>query len=399
MINGLKFEFIDSIDAISRSDWNSVFGSENPFTRHEFLFALENSKSVSPSTGWTARHLLVYANSELVAAMPLYLKTHSWGEYVFDWAWADAYERSGLSYYPKLVSSVPFTPVTGKRLAMKSQLSKEDKTDLSIAVFNHLNTSLEKMELSSWHCLFPEKTEYDRWKNLQCLERIGTQYHWFNRDYKDFADFLANMNSRKRKNILKERKKAHQSGLKFKFVEGNNISPQQWQFFIHCYQRTYSKRSGNSGYLNLAFFQSLSELMPEQVLLLIAGSGSNPFESNNGEFEQMYASALFFRSSTHLYGRYWGSIAEFDGVHFETCYYQGIEYCINENLHVFDAGAQGEHKIARGFEPIETWSLHGVAHPGFRDAIDEFSKQEKNHIKVYIEELKKSLPYTKNNIQ
>ncbi|WP_299806433.1 GNAT family N-acetyltransferase [uncultured Shewanella sp.] len=378
---------MDSIDKISADIWNALMHDNNPFNRHEYLAALESSKCVCDQTGWTPLHMVIretkHANEAVIAVMPLYIKAHSYGEYVFDWAWADAYERHQLAYYPKLVSSVPFTPVSGMRLGVSSALTSEELQMLWLLVSQTLDRCLTEYGFSGWHCLFLPKTQCDDFARLGNLQRLGTQFHWFNRDYSDFQAFLSALTSRKRKDINKERQKVQRVNLSFEFVEGADVTAELWQIFSACYQQTYAKRSGHYGYLNLAFFQTLAESMPESIVLLIVR------DSN----ELIMASALYFKSETHLYGRYWGALTEIDGLHFEACYYQGIEYCIANGLKVFDAGAQGEHKVPRGFEPIETYSNHEIAHSEFRLAIESFTLQEAGNIKTYMQQLTAKLPY------
>nr|WP_275658959.1 GNAT family N-acetyltransferase [Shewanella sp. Isolate11] len=368
---------------------------DNPFTAYDFLHALESSGSVCAETGWQAMHLTMHrqtqvddSDSELVAMMPLYLKTHSYGEYVFDWAWAEAYERHQLDYYPKLVSAVPFTPISGTRLGLSETLTAEDKLQLVRQLTDFLAQTLQALAGSSWHILFHHKQEQQLFQQVGHLTRLGTQFHWFNRDYQHFDDFLASMSSRKRKNIAKERRQLQEKNLNFRFIEGSDISEFDLQHFYRCYQTTYLKRSGHGGYLNIAFFRELIETMASSVRLLIVDQISE-------EGALPIAAALYFVTQQTLYGRYWGCLMEIEGLHFETCYYQGIEYAIAQGLKKFDAGAQGEHKVLRGFEPIETYSAHEVLHQGFREAIAAFTEQENVQIHSYMAQLKQILPYKK----
>ena len=382
-----EIELIDAIDKISADSWNDLMHDSNPFNCHEYLAALESSKSVCRETGWTPLHIVIrdtaHENQAVIAVMPMYIKAHSYGEYVFDWAWADAYERHQLAYYPKLVSSIPFTPVAGMRLGMPADLPSEIQQTLWQLVNQTLNGCLTEYGFSGWHCLFLPKTQCDDFSRQANMKRLGTQFHWFNRDYIDFQAFMSALTSRKRKDINKERQKVQRVNLSFEFVEGADVTAELWQVFSVCYQQTYAKRSGHYGYLNLAFFQTLGDSMPESIVLLLVRDLN----------EQIIASALYFKSATHLYGRYWGALTEIDGLHFEACYYQGIEYCIANGLKVFDAGAQGEHKVPRGFEPIETYSNHEIAHSEFRLAIESFTLQEAENIKTYMQQLKSKLPY------
>nr|WP_258405148.1 GNAT family N-acetyltransferase [Shewanella psychrotolerans] len=379
------------MEQISESRWTALMGRENPFTRYAFLSALETSCSVGMESGWVPMHVMVHRAQELVAVMPMYLKTHSYGEYVFDWAWAQAYERHQLEYYPKLVSAIPFTPIGGKRIGFSDRLSVEQRQQLTVQLGDYLGQLLEKIGGSSWHHLFHTKAEQQLLANAGYLTRMGTQFHWHNRGYHDFDAFLAQMSSRKRKNILKERRQLLGKRLSFRFIEGQDVNLSQLQHFSRCYQATYYKRSGHSGYLNLAFFTELVASMGDAIRLLIVSQETEQAEQTTIPI----AAALYFVSEDTLYGRYWGTLVELDGLHFETCYYQGIEYAIAHGLQTFDAGAQGEHKVLRGFEPIETYSAHEIMHDGFRAAIEDFTLQEKRQIAIYMEQLRAVLPYKK----
>lgn len=381
----LRAEFIKSIDAVSPKIWDRLMDDNNPFNNHAYLAALERSGCVCQRTGWKPLHLVVYHLTDIVAVMPLYIKSHSYGEYIFDWAWAEAYERHQIPYYPKLVSAIPFTPVTGKRIGIDADMPLQIVYDAITQVLGDI--SIEN-GFSSWHCLFLPKAQFSSMSQAHtaenaCLTRLSTQFHWHNRDYKDFDGFLMSLTSRKRKDINKERAKLTPQKLSFEFVAASDTTAAMWQSFYACYRQTYAKRSGHAGYLNLAFFESIANTMPDNVLLLLV-------QDTQG---QVVASALYFKSTTHLYGRYWGSLVDIDGLHFEACYYQGIEYCITEKLQVFDAGAQGEHKVARGFEPIATYSTHEITHSEFRSAIESFTLQEADNIKSYMQQLTSKLPY------
>lgn len=426
-ISELKVEFLPSIALIPATQWNTLMqgsaNSVNPFTRHQYLSALERSQCVCTLRGWTPMHLSVLCKGKRIAVMPLYNKTHSYGEYVFDWAWAEAYERNHIEYYPKLLSAIPFTPVTGNRMGIDISLSDKATDDVITFISQCLSQEMTRGEYSGWHCLFMPKAQHKRISNtqrtlsptsisrkipveaglgleqgLKPLKRTGTQFHWQNHDYLDFDDFLSAMSSRKRKNIIKERAKAKNQGYTFRFIAGELVTDAQWQVFYYCYQVTYAKRSGHYGYLNLAFFKLLGKTMAEQVQLLVvektitSADDTTPFvsEPDTGD---IVAAALYFKSDTHLYGRYWGALEAADVLHFEACYYQGIEYCIKHGLDTFDAGAQGEHKIARGFEPVETYSNHEIAHPAFREAIEGYVQQESEQNSRYMVEAAKLLPF------
>lgn len=398
----LRIEFLQQISLIPADEWNALMRgksmSVNPFTRHEYLAALESSHCACPKTGWTPMHLTIFKGEQRVVVMPLYAKTHSYGEYVFDWAWAEAYERNQIEYYPKLVNAIPFTPVTGSRVGVCKELNEEEVEQVWSAIINSLSELIKLGGYSSWHALFLDSDECEQYSKRGLLTRLGTQFHWQNYGYQNFDDFLARMHSRKRKAIRKERSRIAQLGLTMRFIDASEVTEVQWQAFNHCYQVTYAKRSGHYGYLNLAFFKALALSMPEQIKLLVVEA--TDAESHDGlqvqQEVRVIASALYFCSDTHLYGRYWGTLETVEGLHFEACYYQGIEYCIKHGLRTFDAGAQGEHKVSRGFEPIDIHSNHEIAHPAFRDAIEHFTHQEKVQTTCYIEEMTKILPFKSN---
>ncbi|WP_064791615.1 GNAT family N-acetyltransferase [Shewanella woodyi] len=398
----IQIEFIPAISLIPAQEWNQLMAtgsdegaSVNPFVRHEYLAALESSGCVCTKTGWTPMHLTVLQGEKRLAVMPLYEKTHSYGEYVFDWAWAEAYERNSVDYYPKLLCAIPFTPVTGARVGMAKSLTQSEVALVWSKIAEHFSEMLQKSGYSSWHALFLTKPECDMFSKQNALSRVGTQFHWMNKGYQSFEDYLAAMHSRKRKDIRKERYRVAQHGLTMRFVDGGEVTDEQWLAFTHCYQMTYAKRSGHYGYLNLSFFKSLAQSMPQQIKLLLVetneGDGGADYEDKLGQ--RIIASALYFCSDTHLYGRYWGALETIDGLHFEVCYYQGIEYCIAQGLQTFDAGAQGEHKVPRGFEPVAIYSNHDIAHPAFRDAIEHFTHQERTQISCYMKEMSQSLPF------
>ena len=381
----MRVTFIDSINRISKEQWNSVTGVDYPFTRYEFLYALESSGATCKESGWQPYHALIYDNDadveDLIAVMPLYLKYHSYGEYIFDWAWADAYRQHGISYYPKLLSAIPYTPATGQRLCVKDPSNTQQVTQRLI---ESIYEQVDVHQASSIHVLFPSNEESLRLQTSGLQQRKSSQFHWFNNNFTSFDDFLATFNSRKRKNLKKERRKVSEQDIQISVLEGHEISNNTWQTFHDFYQMTYAKRSGHMGYLNLDFFTQIAKTMPEHIVLVQAHHNNQPI-----------AGALNFRDSHSLYGRYWGCTKEFEFLHFEVCYYQGIEFCIANKLLRFDPGAQGEHKIQRGFTPVETWSNHWIAHPGFSDAIDDFLNRESQHVATYIKEAKKLLPFKK----
>lgn len=377
--------FCDSITQIAEQEWNNVLQTDYPFLRYAFLYALESTGAVTMDSGWQPQHLTIYRGKHLVAIMPLYLKFHSYGEYVFDWSWADAYERHGQRYYPKLLSAIPYTPATGPRLSIAANENEEAIRDFAIEnLFSHA----KKTKVSSIHVLFPEKSFNSSLITAGLSSRRGAQFHWFNQDFQSFEEFLATFTSRKRKNLRKERKNVAAQGLSFTILEGDSIDATMWKTFYSFYQGTYLKRSGHGGYLNQDFFESVAKLMPESLVMIVASEKTPPNKTNTP-----IAAALFFKGQNTLYGRYWGCIKEVEFLHFETCYYQGIDYCIKNGISKFDPGAQGEHKIQRGFTPIETWSNHWIEDQGFRAAIDDFLNRETDSIGDYIKDCTDLLPF------
>lgn len=370
-----------SMARIKVSDWNSLLSGGVPFLRHEFLAALENSGSVGAPTGWQPAHLTVTQGDTLIAAMPLYIKNNSYGEYVFDWSWADAYHRYGRHYYPKLLTAVPFTPSQSPRILLDKQTTLES---IMTPVVNAIKDYLDEQGMSSWHVLFPEQPGLSELRSLGLIRRVGVQYHWLNHGYRNFDDFLATLSSRKRKNMKKERQSVAAQGVSFEHISAAEATENHWQIFYRFYQSTYEVR-GQRGYLRESFFQQIAKSMPENLFLIMARHQSD-----------YVAGALFLKDDNTLYGRYWGCAQEFYNLHFETCYYQGIEYCIQHGLKKFDAGAQGEHKLRRGFEPIMTQSFHWIADADFRRAIKNFCDEEAAHIEQYRDHAEEYLPFKKS---
>ncbi len=381
----LSSRILHSIHDLSSADWDAVVGDRYPFLKHAFLSALEDSGSVSPENGWVPNHLAVSgADGALVAVAVAYLKDHSYGEYVFDWSWAHAYQQNRMRYYPKLVTAIPFTPCTGPRLCVSPTVSDDDRADVYRFCIDELIKHAKIRRLSSWHILFPEEgtdASVIPVLNERLMMRSGSQYHWYNPGYKTFADYLGDMKARKRNSIRKERDKVSQQGIEFVHLKGNEMSADMVGDFYIFYHATYMKR-GQYGYLNREFFEQLVATMPENLLFVFARKG-----------EANIAAAMFFVGADTIFGRYWGCLDEYDQLHFETCYYQGIEFAIANQLDHFDSGAQGEHKIQRGFRPIETRSWHWIADPGFADAIDDFVHRERPQILAYIKDAERYLPF------
>jgi len=380
-LKNFQISFISSISEIDKSEYQSLLHTEYPFIQYEFLHALESSSVVSEQTGWKVCHLVIKQQQTLIAFMPLYLKSHSYGEYVFDFEWAKAYQENGFQYYPKLLTAIPFTPVTGCRICLHPEYKIEDLVSL---IFDAIQEYAKLIGASSWHLLFPQQQLSKELNKLELMQRTGVQFHWLNHDYKDFDSFLASMNSKRRKDIRRERKKVTQQDVQLSILEGKDIDKGLWGKFHLFYQLTYAKRSGHGGYLSKLFFQTIGKKMPESIVLVTASIE-----------DDLVAASLFFKDENTLYGRYWGCKQEYDFLHFEACYYQGIEYCIKHQLSKFDAGAQGEHKLQRGFEPVETYSNHWITDESFSDAINHHLQQEKIYTKHYFEAASNKSPFKK----
>ncbi|QIZ76886.1 GNAT family N-acetyltransferase [Ferrimonas lipolytica] len=376
----LRAEFVDSIDAISSSQWCQLFPNSNPFTNHKYLLALEQSGSVGGKSGWLAQHWLLWRNDSLIAAAPNYIKLHSYGEYLFDWAWAEAYQRHGLDYYPKLLCAIPYTPSTGARIG----LAKGEALEPVVRAFSDsMQQRAQQLGASNAQLLFGSDRLQQALSQQGWLARREIQFHWHNNQYQHFEQFLARLTARKRKNIVKERQRVHASGMSIKVVSGHQIDNAMWQRFYHCYHTTYLKRANRPGYLSLQFFQQLGTTMPDNIVMIAA------FDNQ----QKLLAAALCLRDDTTLYGRYWGALVDIPGLHFELCYYQGIEYCIKHGLRRFDPGAQGEHKIARGFEPTWVYGAALLFDSPFADAIDNYCRQELQLLQQRMNQLNASLPF------
>ncbi|NHZ95224.1 GNAT family N-acetyltransferase [Massilia sp. CCM 8734] len=372
-----RTHIVSSLSEIGQSAWDALASSQaaaNPFLSFAFLDALHESGSACADTGWQPQFLALYDGAELVAAMPLYVKMHSYGEYVFDWAWADAYQRNGVDYYPKLLSAIPFTPVTGPRLLARDANARG-------ALLAALVATQNASEVSSTHILYPPEDQVKQLEAAGFMLRSGVQFHWLNAGYADFDAFLATLEQKKRKNIRAERRKVREAGVTMRRVRGADATDADWRLFNRCYQRTYAAHR-SSPYLNLDFFQRIGRSMPDNILLVIAEREDRPI-----------AASLVIHSADTLFGRYWGELEHVPCLHFETAYYQPLEFCIEQNIGVFEGGAQGEHKMARGFLPTRTWSAHWLAHPAFSDAIERFLERESGGIDEYIDELNDRNPF------
>ena len=362
--------------AVDATAWNTLAG-DSPFLKHEFLSALEQSGCVGDGTTWQPCYLVAQDSDGLAGALPLFIKYDSHGEFVFDWGWADAYERAGRNYYPKLVAAIPFTPATGQRLLLRDGPESGVATALLEAA---RNTALE-IGASSLHVLFPTDTERHTLERAGFLARKGCQFHWVNGGYRSFDEFLASFSADKRKKAKRERRRVAEADVVFEHLRGDELSVADWDAVIEFYSRTFWRR-GREPYLNREFFERIAATMPGNLVVVLARRHRVPI-----------ATAICFRNNTTLYGRYWGSGVDFHSLHFETCYYQGIDYCIRMGLERFEPGTQGEHKVARGFVPQPTWSCHWLRDPQFHHAVGAFLARETRHVDAYMDEIGEHVPY------
>ncbi|MEW6120347.1 MAG: GNAT family N-acetyltransferase [Pseudomonadota bacterium] len=365
--SGAVVRVVTRIADLDAAAWDALAG-ESPFVRHAFLDALEATGCVGAHIGWEPVHLALFRDGRLAAAMPLYVKHHSWGEFVFDWAWADAYRRHGLNYYPKLVCCAPFSPVPGPRLLATNDADRATLIQAALKLTHDTGCS-------SFHLLFPTAPDHAALASTDLLHRSGFQFHWHNAGYARFDDFLAALNHDKRKKIRQERRKLANLGVTFRWVEGRDSTDADWTHFWRCYADTYA-RHRSEPHLNPEFFAALRETMPDNLLLVIADRAGEPV-----------ACSFCLKDGERLYGRHWGTLEYLPGLHFETCYQQGIEYAIAKGLKVFEGGAQGEHKLARGLLPTATHSWHWLEHAEFRNAVDRFLERETEAIAHYMDEL------------
>ena len=370
------FGAIADIDA---GRWDACAGAANPFVRHAFLSVLERSGSVGAKTGWRPCHLaLIAGNGSLVGCVPLYLKNHSYGEYVFDWSWAEAYEQAGGRYYPKLQAAVPFTPVTGPRLLLRPDAPPGTRARLAEALVGVAG----RLGVSSLHVTFCTAAEQAVLGGAGCLARLGQQYHWENRGYASFDDFLATLASRKRKAIRKERSGVGEAGVAIRTLRGQDIEERHWDAFYRFYLNTVDRKWAHA-YLTRDFFRLLGERLADQVVLIVAETAAGI----------PVGGALNILGEDTLYGRYWGCEEQFRFLHFEACYYRAIDFAIAHGLHRVEAGAQGEHKLQRGYLPTPTYSAHWIADRGFRQAVERFLVAERQSVAESMRELDAQSPY------
>ena len=379
-------KIVSKIDEIDCVDWDACARINtpegNPTVSHALLHALEESRSVHRDSGWQPQHLVVEdSNGLIVGVVPMYLKNHSMGEYIFDYGWADAYERAGRQYYPKLQVSVPFTPVTGPRLLVRPGQNVDTiRSTLVAGMIEWTNRN----HLSSLHITFPTEEDVEYLKERDFLIRHNHQYHWFNQDYETFDEFLGSLNSRKRKMIRRERRKVSERGITMACLTGDSLTSEIWDTFYRFYTDTYDRKWGYP-YLTREFFEIISHTMPDQVMLVIATISGNPV-----------AGALNIKGANSLFGRNWGCLQDYKFLHFETCYYCAIEYAINHRLNRVEAGTQGPHKLQRGYIPVQTRSAHWIPDPAFRNAVSNFLTIERNEEAREMSHLKEETPYRKH---
>jgi predicted N-acyltransferase len=371
-----EIHVVDSIADIAPAEWDALAGT-NPFVRHGFLNAMHTSRCATPRTGWKPHFLLLMRDGRLAGAMPLYLKSHSRGEYVFDHAWADAFQRNGVRYYPKLLSAVPFSPVTGPRLLAATH---DDRVLLARGAI----ALMQQLDVSSLHVLFPAESDLGALTEAGCMLREGVQFHWENAGYADFDAFLAAMSHDKRKKVRQDRRRVTDAGVRYAWLRGDEIDTAALDFFYACYENTY-REHWNPPYLSREFFSEIHAAAPESMLLVLA--------ERDGE---RLACALNMIGGDTMFGRYWGTKAFVSGLHFETCYMQGIEYCIAHGLRRFEGGAQGVHKMSRGLLPTATWSAHWIADQRFVHAIGEFLDEETAAMDAHLEELEAHTPFKRH---
>ncbi|MGI4777177.1 MAG: GNAT family N-acetyltransferase [Janthinobacterium lividum] len=375
----------DDLRTVDATSWNDLLASQaapSPFMRHEYLAALHESGSAVPRSGWTPQFATLWRGKTLIGACPVYVKSHSYGEYVFDWAWANAYEQHGLSYYPKAVVAVPFTPVPGSRLLARDAASRT-------LLAQGLLQWCEKAKLSSLHLLFGADEDVAACSDAGLMLRNTVQFHWNNAAYPDFDAFLGSLAHDKRKKIRQERRKVRDAGVRFRSFRGCDIGPEEWDFFYRCYERTYLEH-GNAPYLSRDFFARMASNLPEAWLLFVAERDGTPIAAS---LIALSVGGPADVAPPVAYGRYWGALERVDCLHFEACYYQPLEWCIENGVQRFEGGAQGEHKMARALMPVKTTSAHWLAHPAFSDAVERLLEREGAGIESYMEHLEERSPF------
>ncbi|NVK56445.1 MAG: GNAT family N-acetyltransferase [Alteromonadaceae bacterium] len=374
----IQFQLHQSIDELDEHQWQQLSKSAGPFLQYTWLQLLEHTHCVGEGTGWQPAHWSATLDGELIAVVPGYIKSHSYGEYVFDHGWANAYHQHGLAYYPKWIAAIPFTPVTGSRLLSKPELDEHQRS----ALIKHIDNWASRCEYSSCHWLFNLPAQQTHFEQLGFANRFSVQFEWHNRGYHDFDDFLTQLTSRKRRSIRKTRKRFDNPDINIEQLSGDRLGYEDMAFFVHCYQDTYLKRSGHKGYLTPAFFTALFSQFRDHILLVKAQSNGNDI-----------AAALFLFDENGLYGRYWGCLEDINELHFECCYFQGIEFAIAQKIPRFNPGTQGEHKLLRGFEPVYCVSHHKMHDARFHSAVADFLHREKPIIEDYFKQALDVLPF------
>lgn len=374
----MEIEVHDSLKRIDCVAWNWLNPNNNPFLRYEFLIALEANDCLGERHGWYPRYFVLHHDQTLIAAVLAYIKTNSYGEFVFDWAWAEAYHKHGLRYYPKMVVSSPYTPVTGARLLIAPEM---DYRETARTLHHTVQEYCKDQKLSGLHWLFTLPDETDLLESDGLLRRMGCQYHWHNDNYTHFDDFLRQLRAKKRKQIKRERRFASEQGITLTIKHGHELSTAEVALAHRYYVSTFDKKWGEAS-LTYGFFQQVASTMGESMIVVFANID-----------EQPVACAIMFRSTDTLYGRYWGCDEDYNSLHFETCFYQGIDYCIANKLQHFEPGAQDEHKIWRGFIPTKTWSAHWIADPQFRQAIERYLTQEMEMMENQCQHLMQLSPF------
>ncbi|MFN8578089.1 MAG: GNAT family N-acetyltransferase [Candidatus Sericytochromatia bacterium] len=376
--NEKNIKLIESIKQVKKEDWNELIGRDNPFLEYEFFKALEVSKSIGENSGWLPKYLTYFEDNKLLGVIPMYLKFNSYGEYIFDWNWASAYNQAGLVYYPKLVIAIPFTPATTKKILIHPNYNFAEISDKLIDILKKIAKALN---VSSIHWLFTTKDEFEYLYEKGFAKRYTHQFHWKNNSYNSFEDFLKEFNSKKRNQIRRERKQAN-SNLQIEILEGEDIKAEHWKVMYELYIST-SDRKWGSPYLKKTFFEYIGQNFKEYPVMMIARDDKS----------EIIAAALNFRKNNHLYGRYWGCFKDYQCLHFELCYYQAIDYCIKNNIDLFEAGAQGEHKLARGFLPEYTYSNHLILDERFSFLIKDYLVKEKKQLDEIMKYYKDNAPF------
>ncbi len=373
---------LESLAEVSAEQWNALSDGRFPFVRHEFLRALERHNAVGELYGWYPQYLLIEEDGVPVAAAPMYIKDNSYGEFVFDWAWADAWHRAGLHYYPKLVVAIPYTPATGPRLLVHPD---KDFDTCAAQLIEAATAHAQQAGMSSLHWLFTDERDTHQFQNdSRYLMRLGCQFHWQNHAYRDFDDYLSHFTQQKRKKVKRERRMVQEQGVEIEIRHGDEMEAEHWDIYHRFYRNTFERKSGIPT-LSQGFFMEIGQTMPRNVVVVMA------------RYQGEYVAAAFnVCGSDTLYGRHWGCNRDFHSLHFEACYYQGLDYCIKHGLQRFEPGAQGEHKISRGFLPVPTWSAHWIAHDGFREGLTRYLDHEREAVEDYMRELDTHSPFKRS---